>query len=68
VLARDLLSPKGSLLLAAGYVFDARVIRQVRDFVSSEGLKLALRIRKDSLPSAPALASNGTSPQDQQHA
>ncbi|HSI49021.1 MAG TPA: HD domain-containing phosphohydrolase [Ideonella sp.] len=71
VLARDLLSPKGSLLLAAGYVFDARVIRQVRDFVGSEGLKLALRIRKDSLPSAPALTSNGsngTSPQDKQHA
>jgi hypothetical protein len=53
VLARDLLSSKGTLLLAAGYVFDARVIRQIRDFVAAEGVKLSLRIRKDMSPQLP---------------
>jgi hypothetical protein len=46
VLARDLLSAKGALLLAAGYVFEDRVIRQIREFVSSEGVRLTLHVRR----------------------
>ncbi|MBB4844818.1 response regulator RpfG family c-di-GMP phosphodiesterase [Paucibacter oligotrophus] len=46
VLARDLTSPQGTLLLAAGFVFDARVVRQVREFAQREGAKLQLYIRR----------------------
>lgn len=46
-LARDLLSPKGAMLLAAGYVFDDRVVRQVCDFANREGLRLMLHVRQD---------------------
>jgi response regulator RpfG family c-di-GMP phosphodiesterase len=45
VLARDLLSPQGTLLLAAGFVFDARVVRQIRDFASRYAAKLTLHIK-----------------------
>lgn len=45
VLSRDLLSPQGTLLLAAGYVFDARVVRQLREFASREGVKLHLYVK-----------------------
>ena len=44
VLSRDLCSPQGTLLLAAGYVFDARVVRHVREFAQREGVKLMLHI------------------------
>ncbi len=44
VLSRDLCSPQGTLLLAAGYVFDARVVRHVREFAQREGVKLLLHI------------------------
>lgn len=46
-LGRDLLSPKGAILLAAGYVFDERVVRQVCDFANREGLRLTLHVRHD---------------------
>ena len=49
VLARDLLSSKGALLLAAGYVFEERVIRQIREFVAGEGLRLTLHVRRPQL-------------------
>ncbi|MBV8123146.1 MAG: response regulator [Paucibacter sp.] len=44
-LARDVLSPKGTLLLARGFVFDSRVIRQVREFSGREDFKLKLFIK-----------------------
>ncbi len=53
VLAHDLLSSRGAILLAAGYVFDARVIRQVSDFAQREGVRLTLRIQRDSIKSMP---------------
>jgi hypothetical protein len=46
VLARDLTSPRGAILLAAGYVFDERIIRQVCDFAKREGARLALHVRQ----------------------
>lgn len=55
VLARDLLSTKGALLLAAGYVFEERVIRQIREFVSSEGVRLTLHVRRVPGDAAPRL-------------
>lgn len=48
VLARDLLSSKGAILLAAGYVFEPRVIRQVNEFAQREGLRLGLFIRAET--------------------
>ncbi len=47
VLSRDLVSAQGTLLLATGYVFDARVVRQVREYAQREGAKLSLYVRKD---------------------
>jgi response regulator RpfG family c-di-GMP phosphodiesterase len=47
VLSRDLTSPRGTLLLAAGYVFDARVVRQVREYAQREGVKLTLHVRRE---------------------
>ena len=45
VMAQDLLSPQGTLLLAAGFVFDAGVINTIRDLVAREGLGIVFRIR-----------------------
>jgi response regulator RpfG family c-di-GMP phosphodiesterase len=55
-LARDLLSPKGSLLLPKGLVFNAKVIAQVQRFVTSSKTGLELHIVKDRLapPRTPA--------------
>jgi response regulator RpfG family c-di-GMP phosphodiesterase len=50
VLARDLVSAQGTLLLAAGYVFDARVVRQVREYAQREGARLTLYVKKDVQP------------------
>jgi response regulator RpfG family c-di-GMP phosphodiesterase len=47
VLSRDLVSTQGTLLLAKGYAFDARVVRQVREYAQREGVKLSLFVRKD---------------------
>jgi response regulator RpfG family c-di-GMP phosphodiesterase len=49
VLSRDLVSPQGTLLLAAGYVFDARVVRQVREYAQREGAKLMLHVRRETV-------------------
>ncbi len=54
VLARDLLTPKGTLLLAAGHVFDARLVRQIREFAGREGVKLALFVQPPEGDAAPA--------------
>lgn len=52
-LARDLTSPRGAILLAAGYVFDDRVIRQVCEFANREGAKLALHVRRAAQAAVP---------------
>jgi response regulator RpfG family c-di-GMP phosphodiesterase len=57
VLSRDLVSGQGALLLAAGYVFDARVVRQVREYAQREGVKLSLYVRKDTA-AAPQRTAN----------
>lgn len=56
VLARDLLSPQGTLLLAAGFVFDSRVVRQVREFALREGARMVLHVK---LPDAQASTTGG---------
>jgi response regulator RpfG family c-di-GMP phosphodiesterase len=56
VLAQDLLSPKGAILLVAGHVFDARVIRQLTAMVAREGLRVMLTILRSSVPAAGAAA------------
>jgi hypothetical protein len=55
-LSRDLLTPKGTLLLAAGYVFDARMVRQIREFANREGVKLtfSVRIEEKAGPKGPS--------------
>lgn len=45
VLSRDLLSPQGTLLLAAGFVFDMRVVKQLREFSGREGVKLNVFVK-----------------------
>jgi response regulator RpfG family c-di-GMP phosphodiesterase len=45
VLSRDLLSPQGTLLLAAGFVFDVRVVKQLREFAGREGMKLKIFVK-----------------------
>ena len=50
VLARAVLSAKGATLLAAGYVFDERVVKQVTVFASREGVRLTLWVKGDALP------------------
>lgn len=56
VLSRDLLSPRGTLLLAAGFVFDSRVVRQLRELSQRESFKIALHVR-NAEPHAVAVAS-----------
>lgn len=46
-LARDLVSRSGALLLAADYLLDASLIRQIRDFEASEGVRLTVYIRPE---------------------
>ena len=50
VLARPVLSAKGAILLAAGYVFDERVVQQVTNFSAKEGVQLTLWVQNDALP------------------
>jgi len=54
VMAHDLLSPHGTLLLAAGFVFDATVITTIRDLLAREGLDIVFRIRDLPTPAVPA--------------
>lgn len=56
VMAQDLLSPQGTLLLAAGFVFDASVIRTIRELVAREGLGIVFRICDPRPQRAPALS------------
>ncbi|MBV8605422.1 MAG: response regulator [Pelomonas sp.] len=50
VLARDWRSPRGTLLLAAGFVFDERAVRQVRDFSLRQDTKFALHVKHAAPP------------------
>ena len=45
VLSRDLLSPKGTLLLAAGFVFNGRVISQLNEMSDRDALRIKLYVR-----------------------
>lgn len=47
VLARDLVGRDGTLLLAADYMLDALLIRQIQDYAHREGSSLVLYIRND---------------------
>lgn len=48
VMARDLLSPQGTLLLAKGFTFDATVIRTIQELVARESLRIAFHIQASS--------------------
>jgi response regulator RpfG family c-di-GMP phosphodiesterase len=64
VLATDLVSARGAILLAAGYVFDERIVRQVSDFCKREGTRLTLRVRRESVPpDTPVIANPSSSSQ-----
>ncbi|WP_300337314.1 HD domain-containing phosphohydrolase [Accumulibacter sp.] len=45
VLARDLMARDGSLLLAADYLLDANLVREIQSYAKREGLSLVLHIR-----------------------
>jgi hypothetical protein len=45
VLARDLISRDGLMLLSAEHVLDARMIQQVLEFESKSGARLAIWVR-----------------------
>jgi response regulator RpfG family c-di-GMP phosphodiesterase len=49
-LSRDLVSSQGTLLLAAGYSFDARIVHQVREYAKREGARLNLYVKKPAQP------------------
>jgi response regulator RpfG family c-di-GMP phosphodiesterase len=64
VLAKDLVSARGAILLAAGYVFDERIVKQVRDFSKREGARLTLRVRRESVhPDTPVIANTSSASQ-----
>lgn len=47
VSARDILSRDGTLLLAADYVLDATIVRQIQEYASREGIRLMVHVRLD---------------------
>ncbi len=47
VMARDLISPRGTLLPSKGYMFDATVIKTLTDLVRRESLNVSFFIRTD---------------------
>jgi hypothetical protein len=47
VSARDILSRDGTLLLAADYVLDATIVRQIQEYASREGIRLMVHVRMD---------------------
>jgi response regulator RpfG family c-di-GMP phosphodiesterase len=58
VLAKDLVSARGAILLAAGYVFDERIVHQVSEFSKREGARLTLSVRRESVhPDTPIVAN-----------
>jgi response regulator RpfG family c-di-GMP phosphodiesterase len=57
VLSRDLIGPRGTLLLAAGFCFEQRVIHKVQELVRREGLDLRLHVQWADGRPVPAPAS-----------
>jgi len=51
VLARAMVSSKGTTLLAAGHVFDERMVRQVQAFSARESVRLTLWVQRKPAPS-----------------
>lgn len=51
VLARAMVSSKGTTLLAAGHVFDERMVRQVQEFSRRESVRMSLWVQRASVPS-----------------
>lgn len=49
VLARDLVSSTSAVLLAAGYVFDEKIVRQVTSYANRQGVQMTLWLRRDSM-------------------
>ena len=47
VSARDILSRDGTLLLAADYVMDVTIVRQIQEYANREGLRLMVHVRTD---------------------
>jgi len=47
VLSRDLLSPKGTLLLAAGFVFNLRVITQLNEITDRDAIKIKIYVKTE---------------------
>jgi response regulator RpfG family c-di-GMP phosphodiesterase len=45
ILSRDLLSRDGVLLLAADYILDANLVRQIRDYAASENIVMHIHVR-----------------------
>ncbi len=62
VLAQDLLSPKGAILLVAGLAFEARVIRQLGMLVARDGLRVMLTILRSSVPATAGSAVAAPAP------
>lgn len=52
VLARDLQSRQGAILLPKGYRFDAPVIQKITDLATRTGLKLQVHVLASSVPAA----------------
>ena len=50
VLARDLVTRDGVMLLAADFVLDESLIRQLRELEASEGTRLVIAIRPERKP------------------
>ena len=47
VSARDILSRDGTLLLAADYVLDATIVRQIQEYANREGIRMMVHVRTD---------------------
>lgn len=56
VLARAMVSAKGTTLLAAGHVFDERMVRQVQAFSARESVRLTLWVQGKPAPSEASTA------------
>lgn len=50
VLARDLISSDGALLLAVNYMLDENLIRQIQDYERGEGTRITLYVRPQRAP------------------
>ena len=60
VLARAMVSSKGTTLLAAGHVFDERMVRQVQEFSARESIRMSLWVQRTPATSVdPAAQAQG---------